>query len=275
MGLLSVIVLALFSMFDQTQKALHTATAQVDLMEPGRSAMDLLTRDIERGRATRFPGVTNLAITRLEREGPYFIPGVIDGYHRDSALNELFYLTPLRGNQWTAQGWFIADETDPSLVPDASRIGALYRFESTNVVALRGPLVTNDFSRQWLEFNRRSTNAQQFSRFLDGVVFFRTASFSSEGLLLDSFVAPTNIPVGVVITNLNASVAITAFTNQGLPNSLEIEFGMLPPRLLTQYRNLPSGSAPNATTIRSNFFVQHGGDVLLFRQRISLRTSLQ
>lgn len=275
MGLLSVIVLALFSMFDQTQKALHTATAQVDLMEPGRSAMDLLTRDIERGRATRFPGVTNLSITRFERNGPYLIPGVLDGFHRDSALNELFYLSPLRGNLWTAQGWFIADETDPSVVPDVSRIGALYRFESTNVVALRGPLVTNDFSNQWTEFNRRSTNSPQFSRFLDGVVFFRTTSFSPSGQPLDSFVAPTNIPSGVVITNLSAAVALTAFTNQALPSALEIEFGMLPPRLLTQYRNLPSGSGSSATTIRSNFFVQHGGDVLIFRQRISLRTSLQ
>lgn len=275
MGLLSVIVLALFSMFDQTQKALHNAVGQVDVMEPGRSAMDLLTREIERGRATKFARVTNLAILRLDRNGPYFIPGTSDGLHRDSALNELYYLTPLRGNQWTAQGWFLASEADPSQPPDASKLASLYRFESTNVIALRGPAVTNLFAQQWTEFNRRSTNLNQFNRFLDGVVFFRAAAYSATGLPLDTLLRPADVPSGVIITNFNASISMTAFTNQALPSALEIEVGLLPPKLLSQYRALPSGPGINLVAIRSNFFTQHGGDVLVFRERISLRTAIQ
>jgi type II secretory pathway pseudopilin PulG len=275
MGLLSVIVLALFSMFDQTQKALHSAIAQTDVMEPGRSAMDLLTRDLERGRATRFAGVTNLLIRRLDRNGPYFIPGVLDGNHRDSALHELFYVSPLKGLQWTAQGWFVADDVDPSQPPDSTRLGSLYRFESTNVAVLRGTKVTNDFNRQWIEFIHRSTNAPQFGRFIDGVVFFRATAFSGNGLPLDSWVFPKDIPAGVVITNLSSSISLTGFTNQALPTALEVEFGVLPPKLLTQYRALPSGNPVNAASFRSNFFVKYRGDVQVFRQRISLSSAIQ
>lgn len=275
MGMLSVIVLALFSMFDQTQKALHTAIAQTDVMEPGRAAMDLLTRDLERGRATRFSGVTNLVITRLDRNGPYFIPGVLDANHRDSALHELFYVSPLKGIQWTAQGWFVADDLDLSQPPDSTRLGSLYRFESTNVAVLRGTRVTNDFNRQWIEFTRRSTNAPQFGRFIDGVVFFRTTAFSANGLPLDSWVFPKDIPAGVVITNLSSAVSLTGFTNQALPAALEVEFGVLPPKLLTQYRALPSGNPVNAASFRSNFFVKYRGDVQVFRQRISLSSAIQ
>ena len=276
MGLLSVIVLALFSMFDQTQKALHNAIGQVDVMESGRSAMDLLVRDIERARSANVPTVTNLSVYRLDRNGgsagSYFIPGVLDGGHRDSALNELFYLTPVQGNQWRAQGWFVADDTNPALAPDVHLLGSLYRFESTNVLALRGPLVTNLFRQQWNEFTQlRSTNSTQFSRLLDGVVFFRTLPYGTNGVAMD-YTAPTNaIPTGVVITNLNASVSYTAFTGNTLPSAVEVEVGMLPPKLLTQYRSLPSGNAQ----IRSNFFVVHAADVLIFRQRIPLRTAIQ
>lgn len=279
MGMLSIIVLALFSMFDQTQKALHNAIGQVDVMESGRSAMDLLVRNIERVRSANVPAVTNLSVYRLDRDsgssGSYSIPGILDGGHRDSALNELFYLTPVQGNQWKAEGWFVANDSNPALSPDVSLLGSLYRFESTNLVALRGPKVTNLFRQQWFEFTQqRSTNSTQFNRLLDGVVFFRTLPFGTNGVALDHtvYVPPTNaVPPGVLITNLNASVSLTAFTGKTLPSAIEVEVGMLPPKLLTQYRSLPSGNGQ----IRSNFFVVHAADVLIFRQRIPIRTALQ
>ena len=41
-GLLTVIIIALYAMFDQTQKAFRQSLNQADLSEGGRSALDLM-----------------------------------------------------------------------------------------------------------------------------------------------------------------------------------------------------------------------------------------
>ena len=46
-ALLSVIVLGLMAMFTQTQRAFRTGMAQTDVLESGRMAADLLTRELE------------------------------------------------------------------------------------------------------------------------------------------------------------------------------------------------------------------------------------
>src|ERR1700744_6655417 len=47
MALLSVIILGLMAMFDQTQKAFRTGMSQTDRLEGGRMFTDLLLRDME------------------------------------------------------------------------------------------------------------------------------------------------------------------------------------------------------------------------------------
>jgi len=67
MGILSILVLALFAMFNQTQKALLANVGQSDVMENGRSVVDLLVRDLVRARPSNLetnyvyvPGTTNI-----------------------------------------------------------------------------------------------------------------------------------------------------------------------------------------------------------------------
>ncbi|HTH49636.1 MAG TPA: prepilin-type N-terminal cleavage/methylation domain-containing protein, partial [Candidatus Limnocylindria bacterium] len=129
-GLLSVIVLALYSMFDQTQKALHANIGQVDVMESGRLAMDLIVRDVERAEAPPLspnadlrPRGTNINFAvrkdtffkgvETNNLGPFnadeFPPGMTDAMHRDYPLNDVFFLTPLSANNWTAVGYFVAN----------------------------------------------------------------------------------------------------------------------------------------------------------------------
>ena len=119
-GLLSLIVLALYAMFDQTQKALHASIGQVDVMEGGRSAMDLIARDLARAQSPNLPAtpgdpaVTNINLAIRKREftkqggGTFQPPGVDDSLHRDFPLNELFFQIPLAGNRWTGVGFFVA-----------------------------------------------------------------------------------------------------------------------------------------------------------------------
>src|SRR5262245_14906486 len=44
--LLAVIILGLVAMFDQVKRAFTTSVTQVDMMEGGRMAMDLITREV-------------------------------------------------------------------------------------------------------------------------------------------------------------------------------------------------------------------------------------
>src|SRR5258706_1220113 len=45
--LLTVIILGLLAMFNQTQRAFRQGTTQTDVLESGRSAMDLIRRELE------------------------------------------------------------------------------------------------------------------------------------------------------------------------------------------------------------------------------------
>src|SRR5437868_14780146 len=57
--LLTVIVLGLLAMFQQTQKAFRVGMTQTDVLESGRATMHLITRDLEHIAASRNPSVVN------------------------------------------------------------------------------------------------------------------------------------------------------------------------------------------------------------------------
>jgi len=69
-GLLSVVILALYAMFDQTQRALRGSVGQVDVFEGSRSALELMSKDLEHARpAGVFDGphfVTRLSVAQIK-----------------------------------------------------------------------------------------------------------------------------------------------------------------------------------------------------------------
>lgn len=50
-ALMTVIIIGLYSMFNETQKALRTNVSQVDVLEAGRSAIELIVQDIQQAEA--------------------------------------------------------------------------------------------------------------------------------------------------------------------------------------------------------------------------------
>lgn len=326
-GLLSVIVLALYSMFDQTQKALHANIGQVDVMESGRLAMDLIVRDLERAQsprlAPRLPTGTerylretniNFAVRKYsflkgvgtvnqgEFKADEFPPGMTDALHRDYPLNEAFFLTPQSGNQWTGVGYFVANPENATLPPNEG-LGTLYRYQDlTNEVA-RG----SDASQRFFWFyqytpkddssDRRQqnhdflhpayrTNKINSTRLIDNVLFFRVLPFASGGIPVDANLIlnldPTpkypkfftnSFASGIILTNSHIGLADdatkTAFTGSAMPSAVEVELGVLSPRLFTQYTNQVNLAQ------RTNFLAKHAADILIFRQRIPLRTAIQ
>ena len=66
-AILSVIILGLVAMFNQTRRAFTSSMTQVDVLESGRSAADLLSRELEQVSAVLF-GVRSLQFVHHDAE---------------------------------------------------------------------------------------------------------------------------------------------------------------------------------------------------------------
>ena len=157
-ALMTVIIVGLYSMFNETQRALRTNVSQVDVLESGRSAIELIVQDIQQAEApgplqqempeeiffppTRIPNSSPLAITNKD---PHFFSGIqinsvnpqvalpliqnlADHGVRDSGetivnqrvniLQEVFFLTRSNLN-WIAKGYFVSPSRTNAALPNA------------------------------------------------------------------------------------------------------------------------------------------------------------
>lgn len=304
-GILSVVVLALYSLFDQTQKALRANVNQVDVSEGGRAVMELLVRDVSRASAsginTNFiyarrsddiqeviqPG-TNLVVMRTTAglSGGQWRTVFGDEWRRDTALHELFYLVEQQPGRWVGAGLFVAGE-DPMSTVDG--VGSLWRYEDTNPQPVQGARAGEQVAILNNRFlNNTAYRTNHVSRLIDGVVFFRVTAFGPQGQPLDdkllrevqSGILPRSmIPAADVVmgptTGIRAANDLPAipafpfngtfFRNRALPSAIEIELGILPPTLVDQLRTL--GEVP---AVRNRFLTNNAANVLVFRQRIPL-----
>src|SRR5437867_10550384 len=64
-SVLTLIVLVLYGLFDQVQRALRGNVAQVDVLEGGRSAMQLMAGELEQMDAGNLPASTNTYISLM------------------------------------------------------------------------------------------------------------------------------------------------------------------------------------------------------------------
>jgi prepilin-type N-terminal cleavage/methylation domain-containing protein len=207
-SLMSVIIFGLYSMFNQTQKALRMTNAQVDVLEAGRGAMDILSREIEQATYT---GIKEYQTTVLPRMPQMYIKM---GYAKNAAvstplaprttlftsnvIDDFFFMTR-PGGRWAGNGFFVAtSETNSSsanlpffTTNTVNRIGVgtLYRYSEENLTPYR--LSTNDL----LGFNRafsrvkmakydggaNTLGATRAYPLIDGVVHLRLTPYDSKG----------------------------------------------------------------------------------------------
>lgn len=286
-SVMSVIVYGLFVTFSQTQRALHSNMAQVDILETGRSAMGLITRELEELSAVP-PAVlnqTNLFIEMSESE-PLRQPLLVAGNYRTNQLQDFFFLTRLN-NQWTGIGY---------LMRATNGVGTLYRYQTTNVLS-------EDLGRanlsQVFRANRNRTNLLQ--AVAEGVVHLRLRTYQSAGVPIEPDAlrrmlpgamwaagtesrmeavsmwlglpsGATNLavkpPATMVTRDNNAGMVETRFMGPALPAYVEVELGVLDPKVYEKFRAL----AVNRFAA-TNFLAQQAGNVHLFRQRVPIRTA--
>ncbi len=259
-SIMTLIVLVLYGVFDQVQKALRGNAAQVDVLEGGRAAMELMTRELEQARALNLPGQTNLYVGLTAKTNVQEL--LETDVYRTNVLQEVFFVSQFN-KQWTGIGYRILASSPFTGKPDifAEGVGTLTRY-STNLHQsdlIRG---TNLLAPV---MDRQTASLARYQQVTDGVVHFRIRAYDRLGQLMTY---RTNNYSGVIMFNdrFSGETGYTFFTN-GLPAYLELEMGVLEPQIVERWRGIPN------PVVASNFLAKQTGKVHLFQQRIPIRTA--
>lgn len=268
--LLSLIILGLMAMFDQTQKAFRAGMAQTDQMEGARMFNDLLSRDMEQMVPSDLTNTVNF-LAEIPGSIPSlsYVPNAYTpfqqnlpatGTTRTNILEDLFFIS--RVNQtWSGIGYFV--RTNPYIGGYVDNVGTLYRYQTNIPVGLFG---TNIAYPQFL-------SATNVSKILDGVVEFHVRCYDTNGALLTQ-TSPLNSPANFVniqnwapppVGMIPNEVELYAFSNNFVPAYVEVELGILEPAVLKRYNSIPTPA------VRATFLAAHAGNVQVFRQRIPIR----
>lgn len=146
-GMLSVVIFALYAMFDQTQKAFKQSLNQAELSEGGRAGLDLMVRSLERAASPQVDDALYMVIRPARASGYTLVyPGDGDEANRTQPLrfDEIFFTYREPGNLWHVAGLFLGGPEiegrwgDPVSTTDFTGLGTLYLFDeampNTNLV---------------------------------------------------------------------------------------------------------------------------------------------
>ena len=132
-GLLTIIVAALYAMFDQTQKAFRQSLNQADLSEGGRSALDLMVRNIERAASPQVEDALHLVVRPANATGYELVfAGDATQANRTQPLrfDELFFTYPASAGRWHVGGLFIGTlDAGPVVSTPVTGLGSLYLYD--------------------------------------------------------------------------------------------------------------------------------------------------
>lgn len=250
-ALLTVIVVGLLMMFNQTQRVFRASITQTDVLEGGRATMNMLAQELEQAAATHF-NATNFLVVITTAPLLQVLPPQTANVRRTNVAEEVFFLTCVN-QQWYATGYRVD--------PPGAGVGTLYRFY-TNVPASRIWQAISDF------FN---TPPRTLSRVADGVVHFRVRACDLNGMVITNDIAVAN-SYGGVETNIFAWYNPPSgefnyvFRSNALPVAVELELGILEPPALARFRAIS-----NKPALARDFLSGRVGAVHLFRQRIPIR----
>lgn len=285
-GMLSVIILGLVAMFGQTQRAFRLGMTQVDVLEGGRMAAELLQRDLEQmtpawqPRVGRLPNNAPIIQPNFVAYLPDFDPLVQalpgSSRQRTNLLYDVFFVMR-RGQDWIGVGYFVrvvnpvtgalslptANVPSPTLVA-----GTLYRFE-TNAPPLSGRTI----GQMYDEFSRATLHAARASKILDGVLHLRVRPFNTNGEPILYAQGPYGVSASgtqanatiILSDTVPGEVAQYFFLSNAVPASLELELGVLEDDAWERYRALPDPVS------RYRYLTNLTGRVHLFHQRVAVR----
>jgi len=269
-GLMSLIVLGLLVMFQQTQRAFTGSMTQVDMLEGARATTDLIERELEQMTPSHTPYAANF-ISELAPPTQNVTPAVsfqdLPGtgsppLRRINVLHHFFFLT--RENQtWRGIGYLVG--------PPALGVGTLYRFSQETNSSVETLRTNFDFVASQLYRNRVTTNL--LTRMVDGVVHLRVRAYNTNGFLIVSNVLSE--PFVQVKWDTRPPISGTEvdyyFWSNAVPAYVELEIGFLEDRAVGRFKSLGSPSATSANAVQQQYLTNHVGQVHLFRRRVAIR----
>ena len=295
--LLVVIILGLTAMFNQTRKAFTLGLANVDYQDAGRSAMDIITRDLQQMAPNdyttyNFPTATRLGtysnvLNFYANTMPAFItnfnwPMLTNSPVGDStnfSIEELYFVTQDHQN---------LDAIGYGLLSDNAHfgIGTLYRYQINNAYLpnLMGPAGANPpcvFSRDFADnvlAGRPSATAASFSPVMDNVVDFRIRAYDRYGVLISATnpLPVYQLPGPGFNPNLLSGNATNGdyeymFASNAVPAYVEVELGVMEAPTVALLQALTnSEGTPSLNSAYWKFLTSHAAQVHVFRQRIAI-----
>ncbi len=286
-ALLSVIVLGLFAMFNQTQRAFRGSMNQSDILEAGRAVTEMIPRELEQMIPSRFPfypyphGVNFYA--EILNSTPLTQPLPGSALERTNVLQDCFLL--LRDNQkWIGIGYCVRTSDTNGLLwypetetgnPGKMGAGTLYRFVVTLPVIYNTP---GQDPRNGLAPDPRPlfdafraacspgslASIAVSNRICDGVVHFRFRAFDTNGVLITTNYPNVDVRYSTIVPG---EIGRYTFCSNALPAVVEMELGLLEQHAWERYNSIGNAAARRAYLQRDD----NSSRVHLFRQRVTIR----
>ncbi len=282
LGLLTIIVIALFVVFNHIQRAFRASMNQTDLFEAARTVTDSSAREIEQ-MAPSYLNTLNF-YAQLINDTPVVqtLPGIPGSQQVRTNLLQDFFMLTRNNDTWVGIGYCVRTNDSagrlwlPEITPGSpgqAGIGSLYRFtyslpvlntnSATGIVGL--PLdpgiIYNAFSNAVLPGSVLMSN-----RVCDGVIHFRFRAFDTNGwLIVSGSSANTDIRTNSVLAP--GEVWRYAFYSNAVPAFVEMELGILEPHAVTRFNSIGAPAAALNYLQRDDVTSR----VQLFRQRVAIR----
>jgi hypothetical protein len=308
--LMSVMIVGLVVMFNQTRRAFTGSMTQVDVLESGRAAADIIAREVEQIAPYGLPAITNFMVyvplagvanlqgtTALfpnSNPATYILtqPLTDTNVYRTNILDAMLFTVPQNDSQ-NQEFSYVGYRLDKY----NEGVGSLYRYQRDNIQTtnFNGSHYYTFAAYQPYLFTDAgfTTNASSnsFVKIIDGVVQFRVRALNTNGAAFGYVYVgpPTNAYLpqnpGIVFNNFlstsnldifNNSLSplrheyTTAFRNTAVPAYVEIELGVLEDRILKRYNSM-TNSGTSPGSIAWTYLQSHAAQVHVFRQRIPVR----
>ena len=301
-ALLTVIILGLVAMFNQTQRALLAGTTQADYLESGRAATELMARDLEQmapsgvgytnGSAINF--FSHYSLPRNPSAPGVWVPLADANEYRFNFMEQMYFLTRYN-EQWKGVGYFV-DSSDAPTVSNGSYndsrrmgVGALYRYETNAAGTYPAPsiytLSATFLNAPWATdkyYLTTPSNQVTITKLVDGVVHFRVRAYDTNGFLITqphtnlNIISPiTRRPTVDINVSSNffqapnltwADEYYYTFTSNAVPAYVELELGVLESRSLSRFNGLTNNPAAALA-----YLTNHSAQMHLFRKRVTVR----
>ncbi len=276
-SIMTVIIIGLYTVFDQTQRALRSTVSQVDVLESVRAASDILVRDFEGATPVRLADTNATSMAAFAN--PFAVPVDLNGLTaaRGSVMRthiQDMYLVTRQNDFWRGVGYWVGP-SNTNLLGETFSVGRLYRFDFETSASAFG--VTNLFLR--FQSADRLASSQPV---MDGVVHLRLIAYDRDGMPLaydplnkdrpyparnsESMISPTS---WFPDPNRDEAMAyrFQRWRHPEFPAAVELEIGVLESQMVTRFNAIPVAAEAR------KFLARNAGKVHLFRYKIPLRNS--